>query len=944
MMATIVEDEEQEERSFNYDNDSNDNTNAKSTNDHSFNNEFNDEFNDDDDDDYDDDEDDYDSQLDELDELDDDDDDDDNDSIRLRFLLPDDAEFKFPWRAELRLAPRRTVGEVKARLCVRLKVSNEARFQLQTTSGTFPENSTPLAQCLPRASSLLATSGRRLLFVVRRDVTLRVQAAVAERLSSILTPRAGGTTSSIDDDDTSSTLMPADKELPSASAATTASISSPRKAVLVSTPPVAATAVSATSAAAVKKKSVALLTSSAERPAGPVVKALAAPHAAAIAAIASSGEAPDAPGVLVEFLFPPGLLAFNNLQKKSMRSLPTAPMSLIKAALVAKCAPTAPPAEQARLVESIELQSMTGVLFRDNDTLSENFFLDQHCVVTLVVREVVGRGFSGRKAPLSQRQRRPRQQSAPGTAPPTDVATTAAAAKKDKGAASSPRSQPTSPKTKFDALKASPSRTSELGASSSTAASTTTTTTTTASGGVVVRVRHRRRTNERELAPQTPVKKGVSSPNRVGLPDVPRLNLSPRRSDNSVANNNDNFPRPQSARAVMAALPFDLGADDSRATVVACFYLPPSEAFHGLEKKLMAIGAFDTAGQIKRQLFEAIRCQSSADDYELRTRANRSLEVSGTTLLAGGEPPKSPRRASPIAAPSAMSQSSRGGLALSPRRAGPLVEMTAALERESTSMVRQSPGESYFDISMADGGSSTAEVASPRRVTGRAYAGHVFADSERLADFFKMDHFEGIDLELVAKGSTFKPLAVTHIPLPSKNKSAPNVNDATPTSLASALSLQALSSVLPVDDILAGRKRVLVVNKDGSTHHSSATTDDNDADALSSADTDNEAAGTSTPPRRPSDAAGTPSSYAEAIRLAKAENRLRSPRTAVDAVIAGAATADSAKLSSSSKSPSSPAGSAITPTLGTVASKVKKKSASSPAGKKSSENRKSGFF
>jgi hypothetical protein len=263
----------------------------------------------------------------------------------------------------------------------------------------------------------------------------------------------------------------------------------------------------------------------------------------------------------------------------------------------------------------------------------------------------------------------------------------------------------------------------------------------------VVRVRHRRRTSgkARAGAVGTPVsKKGVSSPNRVGAVDaprvdVPRLNLSPRRSDNSVANNNDNFPRPQSARAVMAALPFSAdGADDGRATVVACFFLPPSEAFHGLEKKLMAIGAFDTAGQIKRQLFEAIRCQSSADDYELRTRANRPLEASGTTLLAGGEPPKSPRRASAISGAErhvvsrARRRAARSRRAAAPARCVEIDGVRSSIASStSDGAPRLSPGESYFDLSMgeggaassgAGGGSTSALVASPRRVTGRAYS------------------------------------------------------------------------------------------------------------------------------------------------------------------------------------------------------------------------------
>jgi hypothetical protein len=897
--------------------------------------------------------DDYDSELENDDfDIDDDDDDEldgddanDNDSsnfahvdsneiVELRFLLPDDAEFKSPWRVDLRVARRRTIAEVKSRLCFRLKVSNEDRFQLQLATGLFPDNSMPIAACVRRGAPLAER-----LFVVRRDVNLRVQAAVAERLSSILTPRAGGTTSSIDDDDTttSSTALNASGALDSAAVVAGTLATSAAKAAPSSAAPAAPSG---------GKKKLAL---SAERQATAVV----APQAAAIAAITSSGDVGDAaaPGVLVEFLFPPGLLAFNNLQKKSMRSLPTSPMSVIKAALVAKCAPTAAPAEQLRLAESIELQSMTGVLFRDNDTLSENFFLDQHCVVTLVVREVVGRGFSGRKAPLAAAQRhrlrRPRQHSAPTTAPPED-------AKKDK--AMSPRSLPTSPKAAkaSDTLASSPSRASDPHTATSAMGAS----------GTVVRVRHRRRTAEKPDSPVgTPLaKKGTSSPNRVGAVDaprvdVPRLNLSPRRSDNSVANNNDNFPRPQSARAVIGAFSAD-AATDARATVVACFFLPPSEAFHGLEKKLMAIGAFDTAGQIKRHLFEAIRCQSNADDYELRTRASKPSDASAIAMT---EQPKSPRRLSGIgtvvSAASSSGTQARG--ALSPRRgAGPLHDIASALEHSGNTSASQrlSPGETYFDLSMGEGGaassgaggsSTSALVASPRRVTGRAYSGHVFADSERLADFFKMDHFEGIELELVAKGSTFKPLAVTHIPL-HKGKSATNVtNDATPTSLASALSLQALSSVLPVDDILAGRKRVLNVKPDAGDRSSSAFTDNNDADALSSADTDDEAVGgtnaaaATTPARHNSsssgnsDAPSTPS-YAEAIRLAKAESKLKSPRSTVDAVV------DASKLSASGKSPSSPSG--PTTPLASMASKVKKKSTSSPTGRKGGEYRKSGLF
>lgn len=863
---------------------------------------------------------------------------DSNELVHLRFLLPDDAEFKSPWRVELTVHSRRTIAQVKSRLCVRLKVSNEARFQLQLATGLFPDNSLPLSSCVRRGAPLAER-----LFVVRRDVNLRVQAAVAERLSSILTPRAGGTTSSIDDDDTttSSTVLNASAALDAAA------VTAGTLATVVAKPAPS----SAAPAAPTAKKKLAL---SAERQASAV---MVAPQAAAIAVISSTGDAGDAaaPGVLVEFLFPPGLLAFNNLQKKSMRSLPTSPMSVIKAALVAKCAPTAAPAEQLRLAESIELQSMTGVLFRDNDTLSENFFLDQHCVVTMVVREVVGRALSGRKAPLAAAQRhrlrRPRQHSAPTTAAPED-------AKKDKvDKAVSPRSLPTSPKANkaIDTLASSPSRASDPSVAAMGAS------------GTLVRVRHRRRTAEK---PESPVaaplpKKSTSSP-RVGavdtLPrvDVPRLNLSPRRSDNSVANNNDNFPRPQSARAVVGAFSAaDSAADDERATVVACFFLPPSEAFHGLEKKLMAIGAFDTAGQIKRHLFEAIRCQSNPVDYELRTRANKPIDASAAIAMA--EQPKSPRRLSAIGTvvSAASSSGTQARAALSPRRgAGPLHDIASALEHSGNTSASQrlSPGESYFDLSMGEGGAgaggagggTSALVASPRRVTGRAYTGHVFADSERLADFFKMDHFEGIELELVAKGSTFKPLAVTHIPL-HKGKSATSVaNDATPTSLASALSLQALSSVLPVDDILAGRKRVLNVKPDAGDRSSAAFTDDNDADALSSADTDDEAIAVgasnstlATPVRHNSsssgngDAPATPS-YAEAIRLAKAESKLKSPRSTVDAVV------DASKLSASGKSPSSPTG--PTTPLASVASKVKKKSTSSPTGRKGGEYRKSGLF
>jgi hypothetical protein len=44
----------------------------------------------------------------------------------------------------------------------------------------------------------------------------------------------------------------------------------------------------------------------------------------------------------------------------------------------------------------VELQSITGVVFRDNDTLSENFYLDQHCTLTLVVRQKQAVGFVAR--------------------------------------------------------------------------------------------------------------------------------------------------------------------------------------------------------------------------------------------------------------------------------------------------------------------------------------------------------------------------------------------------------------------------------------------------------------------------------------------------------------------------------------------------------------------
>jgi hypothetical protein len=666
---------------------------------------------------------------------DDDDDHDDNDNddslLCVRFLLPDDAECRAPWSLQLNLAKRLSVRAVKDRLCKRLKLSNAARFQLQLPSGLFVrDTSLPLSHCFPGADR-----SHQCFFVVRRDDSQRLHAAVAERLSMLLTPRGskGGTTSSIDDDDDT-----VDSHAVVAAPATT------------TTTTVAAAAPTAAAAS--------ITSDSTTTPRAVVSSPKGAPASAGLSVSARMRDG-GVVGVLVEFVFPPGLATFGNLQKKSMRSLPNAPISAIKKALVAKCVPTAADGEQDRLAHSIELQSITGVLFRDNDTLSENFFLDQHCVVTLVVREV------------------------PPRPPPV------------------PRAQPAQPE-----IRKSPTR-------------------------EVVRVRQRRRDKG----------DGESPRSAQAASAVPLLDLSDtspvRRSDNSHQKNSDHFPKALSARTMLHDDGAVGGAGESRATVVAVFHLPPSEAFHGLEKKLMAIGAFDSAGAIVKKLFEAIRCQSNADDYELRTS-------SSLTTAAELQQPKSPRR---LAA--------GGGSRSSPRRsaAGPLLEMAQALERDGGCSRSLGPGESYFDA-------SGAEPLSPRRVTGRAFSGHVFSDSERLADFFKMDHFEGIELELVARGSTFKPLAVTNIP--TDRRRANSSNEPTPTSLAASLSLSTLSAVVPVDDILAGRKKAVARKLD-------VVPED---DALSSAE------------ELPRATSNPKVSYVDAIRVIKAEReeamKLKSPRSA----------------------------------------------------------------
>jgi hypothetical protein len=249
---------------------------------------------------------------------------DSNEIVQLRFLLPDDAEFKSPWRVDLSVQRRRTIAQVKSRLCVRLKVSNEDRFQLQLATGLFPDNSLPIAACVRRGAPLAER-----LFVVRRDVNLRVQAAVAERLSSILTPRAGGTTSSIDDDDTttSSTVLNTSGALDSAAVAAGTLGTTVAKAAPSSVAPAAPSG---------KKK----LAVSAERQATAVV----APHAAAIAAIASSGDVGAADGARRAgrvSLSARSAGVQQSAEEVDALAAHVRQCLLIKAALVAKCAPTA---------------------------------------------------------------------------------------------------------------------------------------------------------------------------------------------------------------------------------------------------------------------------------------------------------------------------------------------------------------------------------------------------------------------------------------------------------------------------------------------------------------------------------------------------------------------------------------------------------------------------
>ena len=86
----------------------------------------------------------------------------------------------------------------------------------------------------------------------------------------------------------------------------------------------------------------------------------------------NGGSGVEAGGVgwVVEFLFPPHITAFGNLQKKSMRANPIQPMRQLIEALVDKCAATPLTAnERLQLSRRLELQSITGVVFRDNDTV-----------------------------------------------------------------------------------------------------------------------------------------------------------------------------------------------------------------------------------------------------------------------------------------------------------------------------------------------------------------------------------------------------------------------------------------------------------------------------------------------------------------------------------------------------------------------------------------------
>ena len=60
-----------------------------------------------------------------------------DESSVVRFVLPEDAEFKSPWFVELSFRASTRIRAVKEQLCDKLMLSNSERFQLQTLGGRF---------------------------------------------------------------------------------------------------------------------------------------------------------------------------------------------------------------------------------------------------------------------------------------------------------------------------------------------------------------------------------------------------------------------------------------------------------------------------------------------------------------------------------------------------------------------------------------------------------------------------------------------------------------------------------------------------------------------------------------------------------------------------------------------------------------------------------------